>query len=212
MKELNDLMYLINSYKVQEVNVLTNPKRQKVSASDQRYWDFYQLIQKNKYKTDEDAAAAVGMAPSDKAFQRLKNGLKDRLLITMFFIDMDSEFHCEYAIKENQQITLLAQALILFNRSGFTAFMEVAKRCLKLALETENVSNIILICDKLTSVVVARPQWRSEFDRCQILFEEHIPIQTAENRLKLAYRRFIYDLTIKKGYKKEYAPQADATI
>lgn len=212
MKELNDLVYLITSYKVQEVNVITNPKRQKVSASDQRYWDFYQRIQKNRYKTDEEAAAAVGMNASDKAFQRLKNGLKDRLLSTMFFIDMDSEFDCEYVVKERQQITLLAQASVLFSRNAMTAFMEIARRCLKLALETENVANIIFISDKLSAVALSRPQWRSEFEKYLSLFRDYIPHQTSENYLRAAYKVLMNDLSIRKGYKKEYAPQADAIV
>jgi len=101
MKELKDLAYIITRYQVQEVNVITNPARKATKAGN-RYWELYTGIRDNRWATEADIAAHFGINVKDKAYNRLKNETKERLLDTLFFIDIENGEFNEFARQQHQ--------------------------------------------------------------------------------------------------------------
>jgi hypothetical protein len=211
MKELKDLAYIITRYQVQEVNVITNPAR-KVAKSDSRYWEVFVGVRDNRWKTDEEMAVHFKMDPKSKAFNRLKNETKERLLNTIFFINMENAEFSEYARQQHRLHKEWAQAKTLLMRGANDIFIDRAWKCLKLAIEIEDVATIVDAARHLCKLIVLRPQYHKDHEELLDIVQRYARVLKAEIKIQLEYEKLTKDLMIKKGYKMTYAAQAAEVI
>jgi hypothetical protein len=211
MKELKDLAYVLTRYAVREVDVITNPDR-KPTKTDNRYWEFYTGLREGRWQNDEEAARHFGMEPTDKSYNRLKNELKRRMRDTVLFIDPDAAELNEYSRRQQLLFKEWAQCAILVRRGAITAFMELGQKCLKAALDLEQLDIAIEVARMSMAVIVPRNQYHHKYQKMEGVIQKYLPALSAEIELQIAYNKIVLEIGGRKGYKKEYAPQADELI
>jgi len=90
--------------------------------------------------------------------------------------------------------------------------MERGYKCLKLAIELEDVIIVVETARLLSKLIISRPQYHKEHDDIVDIIRTYIPALMAEIEIQLAYEKFMKDLVVKKGYKVTYAAQAQALV
>lgn len=208
MEELKDLVYLLDRYAVRDINVITNPNK-KVNKENDRYWDFYVGIQKNKWDTEEEIAIYFGYkTKSDKGFRRLKEGLKERLLNCTFFIDLYTSEFSDYDRKCQESYRLALIAEWLQRRGANDIYFDIASKALSLAVEVRHPFLIVQVSAHLRGVYALYPKYSKEFESVSKLFHQYKSILDWELSAQTDYLRVISTLNNRKGYKKEFAPVA----
>lgn len=84
MQILRELVHIINKNKVRSIEVIGN-----ASDSKSMITEFYDAIVEERFKTDEEAAQYFYQSDEENQnYKKLKNRLKNRLINTVFFIDV----------------------------------------------------------------------------------------------------------------------------
>ncbi|MCB0569095.1 MAG: hypothetical protein KDC66_05005 [Phaeodactylibacter sp.] len=87
MNRINELVFILNRYKVRQVEVITNAPGPMDKTS--KFRDFYQLLCEGEISTEQEAAAWLGEPVESKKFKRFLAGFKNRLYNTVLFIDVN---------------------------------------------------------------------------------------------------------------------------
>jgi hypothetical protein len=211
MKELKDLAYVLTRYAVREVDVITNPDR-KPTKTDNRYWEFYTGLREGRWQNDEEAARHFGMEPTDKSYNRLKNELKRRMRDTVLFIDPDATELTEYSRRQQLLFKEWAQCSILLRRGATTAFLELAQKCLKSAMELEQIEIVIESARAMMTIMLRRAEFQKKHRELETIVKQSVPILNASIEIQLDYNNIIIELVQIKGYKKGHAPKVDALV
>jgi hypothetical protein len=175
---------------------------------ESRYVEFYNGLRDMRWSSEEQIAAHFGYALGDKGFRRLKEGLIDRLMNSVLFINLTGKEFTDFHLKVQEMYKLWAVAENLHRRGALTAYFRIGEKALALALETENLPAIIELCRGLKVFYATRPRFRKDFLRLSIIFDHYWPMYLAEVDSQKDYQEFISSLSEKKGYKKEYAVSA----
>ncbi len=207
MEDLKDIAYFLTRYQVRVVDVLTNPP-QGAEKKENRYWDFYLGLRENRWKCEEDAAAYFGLLPESKAFSRLKNEVRRRLYNTLLFIDATKPELSDYNRIAQDLMKDWAVADTLRRRGAIRAFLDLAWRCLQIALRIEHVAMVVDIAQMIKTSTFSRPNLSREYLRTKRIFDVYWPAYQAEVNLRQGYEDFILGLAANKGYKMDRAPEA----
>ena len=209
MQPLNDFVYILNRYTVREIDVITNPDRKK-TKEDSRYWEFYTGLQKGRWKDEDETAVYFGYSSkNDKGFRRMKEGLKERLMNSVLFIDLGAQGLMKHHQKAQELYKLWAISECLSRRGAFDAYYETATRALDIALDIENVSAIVEIVCRLRTYLAVRPNFNKEYKRLNQLYDKYWCTMKLEMDAQNDLLFIISNLVDKKGYKKEFAPIAE---
>jgi hypothetical protein len=211
MEVLKDIAYIITRYQAREIEVLTNPEK-KSGGQDSRYWDFYVNLRDNRWKTDEEAAAYFGLEYPSKNYNRLKNDTLKRLLNSVLFTDLNTSDSNDFQLANRELIRLWAIAEMLRRKSAHKAFLEVAGRCLDNAVRFENVEMIVAISRMIKLATISRPNQRKIYLHAEEMFRKYWPAYLAEVEMQNTYESLVFQLNNRKGFKKEFAPLAEAYI
>ncbi len=131
MNTLKELASIVTRYKVKSIQVIGNSRAKSTDQESNRYQNFYEAITTKQFTTEEEAAALFKLTPNDRAFKRLKNGLKKRLVNTLFFIDVNrSDFNGIQTAYYSAQKELCA-INILLDRGANSIAVEMAQNLLK---------------------------------------------------------------------------------
>jgi hypothetical protein len=208
MEELKDLVYILNRYTVRNIDVITNPEKKK-TKDELRYWEFYVGIDKDTWKTEDEAAQHFGYSSKgDKGFRRLKDNLKEKLLSAILFTDLSSSEFTDYQRKSQEAAKLSSIADHLHRRGATIIYFEVAEKALSLAIETESVFQIIQITSTIRLYYAVRPKLVKDFERVSKIFDKYWPLLQLELGAQRDYILLCSNLINKKGYKKEFVPLA----
>ena len=201
MEELKDLVYIINRYTVRNIDVITNPEKKK-TKDELRYWEFYIGIDKDTWKTEDEAAQHFGYSSKgDKGFRRLKENLKDRLLTTILFLEGDQVSSSEKIQKIQKLNRLFAISEVLRHKGSNSMHLEVTKDALSLAIEVENLLLIMYLSNTLRGYYYQRPSDKKEFDKYSKLFEDSWSAFQVQTELQNDYLLLSSSLVNQKGYK-----------
>ena len=208
MEELKDLAYIINRYSVRNIDVITNPEKKK-TKDELRYWEFYVGIDKDTWKTDDEAAQHFGyQSKGDKGFRRLKEGLKERLINSTFFLDLSSSEFSDYHRKTQEALRLTSIAENLGKRGAFDIYFDIAEKALALSIETDNIILVIQNVTSLRSFYAVRPKLQKDYERLSKIYTTYWPMLQIELEAHNDYLYIISNLTNKKGHKKDFAATA----
>jgi hypothetical protein len=212
MEELKDLVYLLDRYAVRDIDIITNPNKKK-TKEDSRYWDFYTGIQKNRWKLEEDAARHFGYnSKSDKGFRRLKEGLKDRLINTILFIENNEKGEDTNLVKFQEMYKLFAASEILRRKGAYAIYKDVANRALNLSLELENLLISTHLSNVLRSLYSKNPTNRKDYERVTKIFEKTWPSFVLQTNLHDEYLTLSNLLINQKGYKIKYCEKVNSVV
>ncbi|QHT66318.1 hypothetical protein GXP67_06425 [Rhodocytophaga rosea] len=145
MDSLSELIRLVTKKRVKKVELFDENSRNKSS----NYFKLFDGIHSQKYHSDADAAKDIyACDPSEKKYLILKTRLKQKLLNTLFFLDLDDENTPQYqsALYDCNKALYCAKVLLM-NGSKKIAIPAVEKT-LKRAQEFQ-LTDIELECAKI---------------------------------------------------------------
>ncbi|MBR9921879.1 MAG: hypothetical protein GYB31_13645 [Bacteroidetes bacterium] len=136
MKELAELISLVNRNKVKRIDVIGSGY-----SRESKYKELYDLIALGKVRTDQEAAELIypdkDQKTAKKYYNRLKRKLTERVLNTMFFIDTSSSkfnnlqkayYHCHKKF---------AEIKILLGRGGRKTAIKLSEQTIKKTITFE---------------------------------------------------------------------------
>jgi hypothetical protein len=201
MEELKDLTYIINRYSVRNIDVITNPEKKK-TKDELRFWEFYVGIDKDTWKTDDEAAQHFGyQSKSDKGFRRLKENLKERLLTTILFLEGDQVSSSEKIQKIQKLNKLFAISEVLKHKGAMSIYLDVANEALDLAIEVENLFFIVYITNILRGYYCQKHSEKKEFEKLNNIFEKYWPAFYTQTEVQHDYLLLAANFINQKGYK-----------
>lgn len=145
MEILHELTKIITPYKLRQMHVFGNPDQAETKLSK-----FYDGMINNKFQTDDDVAKALFDSNSEnQQFKNIKSTFKNRLLNTIFFMDLSMSGFDEYSkifIKCHKD---WAASKILLNKKAYQTAIEICLKTLKLADKVD----LVFLCMDITKTM-----------------------------------------------------------
>lgn len=145
MKDLIDLVKIVTKTKLREVELLGNK-----DDAGSKMREFYEMVADGRVATDEEAASYFYSADkASPAYQKLRRSLKDRLLNSLFVIDLKQPSYTDRQRAYYECYREWAAAKILFGKNAGTAAVGLAQKLLKVAKRYEFTELLVDICHSL---------------------------------------------------------------
>jgi len=173
MKELKEIVSLINRQGIRKLDVLTPSNKTGLM------YELFEGVQKGNFKTDEEAIAKIyGDANKKGAFVKLKNRLKNQLLNTILFADEGPGMtdNGRAFISCHRQFSIFN---ILVGRGGNQAGFSLGKRILKLSMKYEFTDLNLMISARMRKLS-ERIGDRKKFNYYNDLVHKYQKLQHAE--------------------------------
>ena len=200
MKVLQELIAIITKNKTRQIEIIG----QTAAENATKIQELYEKIAYNEFESEEDAAIYFFNKPAtSSSFRNLKNTLKNRLLNTVFFIDVSqSQFN------ENQKAYLncwknWAAAKILIGKAARLAPLEIAEKILQQSIYYEFTDlsvDILRFLRKHYSHFSQKPEL---FDHYNCLFKKYNEILNTEDEANEYYLKLVAKYTNKNAKKEE---------
>ncbi|MEZ5039837.1 MAG: hypothetical protein R2828_08095 [Saprospiraceae bacterium] len=144
MEELKALVKVISKNKVKKIELIGDG-----SSSHSNYQKLYEKISDDTLLTDEEGEAHFFAGSKNKAyyFSRLKKQLNERLLNTLFFIDVNQPNFTEYQKAYYSCYKAATATKILLGKHARLPAVKLAEKTLKHAIKFE-LTDIILLLSK----------------------------------------------------------------
>lgn len=200
MDTLQEIIQLLDRYKVRHIEVLTNASEGK----ENRYFECYAGMRDGRWESEDDMAQHFGLEPGSKAFTRFKNEVRKRLQNSILFIDTSLPEFNDY---NRASITLTQQwaiAKVLMHRGARKAFIEMAEQVLKVAIYYEFLDIIEEVLRHLITSIMPFPQYNKDFSRYMKMYEEYKEAHDAEKFIWKSVNSLIWPLVTRKGIPSEH--------
>ncbi|MCA0235999.1 MAG: hypothetical protein LCH81_06420 [Bacteroidetes bacterium] len=195
MDTLQEIVLLLDRYKVRQIEVLTNAS----DGKENRYFECYSGMRDGRWSSDDEMAEFFGFEPGSKAFTRFRNEVKKRLQNSLLFIDTSLPEFNDY---NRAAITLTQQwaiAKVLMHRGARKAFVEMAEQILKVAIYFEFLDIIVEVLQSLISSIMPFPQYNKDFPRYMKMYEEYKDALDAEKEVWKTVNTVMWPLVTQKG-------------
>ncbi len=132
MEELRELINVVSRNKIKDLEIVGRDE------GKSRYFDFYDRLLRGEFKDDKEAAHFYfGKEPGYSQYRKLKNKLRDRLINTTFFIDVNSpKFNDVQRAYYTCQRNVMA-IRILLGRNARRSAISLARKTLKKSVNFE---------------------------------------------------------------------------
>lgn len=160
LQSLKELAQVVTRNKVKSINTLSK------KGPESKIWDFYEGILNESFASDQDAAGYFyNKDIQHPEYRKLKNKLKERLINTSFFIDVNSpKFNTHQKAFYTCQRNLMA-VKILLGRYARTPAIELAEETLRKSIKYEFSDVSFELCKILRSHFAIHSQSHKKF--CQ---------------------------------------------
>jgi hypothetical protein len=185
MEELIKISELLDGYRIRKVDIIGN------DDSESRYTEFFNLLREGKLKNDTEAAKYFyGSKATDKslAYRRFKSTFRERLINTLFFIDMR---HPNFNDLETATMNIQkewAAINILFAKGDLRLPVELSERLLPIALKFELTEIVVYITDRLKNAYGGQIGNFKKYAYYKRLQKEQMEIWQAEIQAKDLYQ------------------------
>lgn len=208
MDVIKDIANALSRYDVRDIEVISN-KEYVCEKEASRYREFYLGLREKTWTAEEEIATHFNYASkNDKGFRRLKEGVLERLMNSILFVDLSGKEFTDFHRKVQEMYKLWLVAENLHRRGALIAYFDIAEKALSLAVETEILPAIIELSRGLKVFYAIRPRHRKDFIRLSIIFEQYWPMFQAEVEAQDDFLFFISNCSEKKGFGKKFAKQA----
>lgn len=214
MEDLKSFVGAITRNKVKQIDVIGNSK-----SSQSQVQQLYEGIIEGKINEEEDISATFFPDNENAPFyaSRLKKKLKNRLVNTLFFVDVNqqsfNEHNRAYLICYKQ----VTAAKILFGLNARQAAIPLAEDALKLALEFEFIELIISLARDLQLHYGTISGEKKKLDRMTEILNKFTKVLQAEIEAESYYAAIMQYFVASKATKPEvkneveqYAKQIEA--
>ncbi len=222
MDKLIELVNIVNRNKVKSIGVIGRP-----SGNDTLLNKFYDAIHDQKVKTEEEALVYLyGKSNNKKAYYKLKHQLKERLLNTLFLIDVKESKYSDRnkAYLESQKGMMALNFVINAGIARKTA-MWISEKLLKTATKWCFTEVAITTARFLRSYHASKSGDRKKIEKYDQIVRDYQELYNAEILVESFYcdlvsyyvidkstKRFIYDLADKHIREiKRYDPKIKST-
>ncbi len=131
--ELRELIMIVNRNRVKQIEVIGNPPARKSKAQE-----LYYLITENPDMVeDEYAKILYGTSATDRNYRALKKRLKERLLNTLFFIDLNEEGYNEQQRAYYSCMKDFSAAKVLIGKSAYCNGVSLMRKVLQKSIRYE---------------------------------------------------------------------------
>lgn len=146
MEDLKTLINLISKNKTKNIEIIGNE-----SESNSNYQKLYEGIVNGEFKDDLDASTFFFSNSNNRAyyFSRLKKQLHDRLINTLFFIDINQPNFSEYQRAYYTCYKAATVTKILISRHARSVAIKIAEKTIKYAAKFEFTDIILLLAKDL---------------------------------------------------------------
>ena len=185
MEELIGISKVLDGYRLKQVDIIGNDE------SKSRYTEFFNLLKEGKLKNDTEAAQHFyGKDSTDRSFtyRNFKNSFRERLVNTLFFIDMD---HAEFNDLETANMHIQkewAAINILFAKGDLRLPVMLAEQLLPTAIKFELTEIVVYITDRLKNSYGGQIGDIKKYTYYKWLQKEHMTIWQAEIQAKDLYQ------------------------
>ena len=145
MKQILELINVIDSYKAQNIQVLQNP-----FATNNKYSTFYKGIKEGSIQSDADAANLLyNSGPENHKYKKLKYRFRQRLLNSILFIDVNKPNYTDIQKAYYNCYKDWATVRVLLGKGAVRSAIAVAEKTLRHTLKFEftelscNISRVL---------------------------------------------------------------------
>lgn len=199
MEAITELINLITQKRIKKVELFDENNRNKSS----NYYKLFDGIHSQQYATDQEAAQDIyGCDASEKKYLILKSRLKQKLLNTLFFLDIreDKEFSPQKAALYECN-RMLYHAQVLFLNNSFEIAMPIIDKAYKKAQEFE-LTRIEYECISLLMQNYARQNQYQDFMNTKNTWEVLGKRLQAEHNAELLLQEAMLEASRAKARKK----------
>lgn len=202
---ISELIELIDSYKAQNVKVLQNP-----FTSQSKYSMFYRGIKEGVINNDEDASKLLyNCEPQDHKYKKLKYRFRQRLLNSLFFIDVHQPNYTDIQKAYYSCYKNWATINILFGKGAKKSAIAIAEKTLRQAQKFEFTEVVCNISRILRLNFATTKGDKRKFNFYNKLYKEQSRYLEAETLAEELYGDLIIDFVGSRATKKEYSKKAD---
>ena len=169
MKELLELIDVVNKHKVKHLEVFGN-----VSPRKTKIHEFYDKLSDGSFSNDEEAAAFFyETSPDDRRYKELKKRLVERLYNTVLFIDVQDDKYDKVAKVYYTCWKEYASAKVLAGRTAYLTAFPLMEKILKQAIRFGFMELILDICRTLRLHYGAHYLDAKKFDYYNDLYQDY---------------------------------------
>lgn len=145
MRNLVDLAQIVTKTKLRSVELIGEP-----GDGISKLQEFYDLVSEGRFADDDEAAGHFyGKNKNYPGYQKLRKTLKDRLVNSLFIIDLKQASYNDRQKAYYEAYKEWAAAKILFGKHARTAAAGLGRKLLKIARKFEFTELIVDICHTL---------------------------------------------------------------
>ena len=145
MKELRALVTLLSKQKTKNIEIIGQDEK-----PESLIHRLYHSISNNEISTEEEAIALLYQTNNKQAYNKLKNRLKQRLINTLFFIDVNKPSFTDYRKALHGVGKNWAAVILLLDRSARHTAIGIAETTLKTALKYDLTEFALLLARQIT--------------------------------------------------------------
>jgi len=205
MKELESLISVITKNKVKQIKIIGgNTKDQSLLST------FYKKVAEQEFENEEDALEYFyGDKPNKQYyFTRLKSNLKERLLNTLFFIDINQPSFNVHQKAYYNCYKNSAAVKILIGRSAKLPAINLAEKTIKKAIKFEFTDIVLTLSQDLRMQFGPILGNRKKYTEYNELVQKYSKIQAAELKAEEFYSDLAINFTKSRATKVEVLDQA----
>ncbi len=201
---LQALAEIVSRSKVKHIHVIGNP-----DSKDTKFERFYRALAEGHLHNDEEAAAFFYQSfPSNTAYQKLKNRLQERLINTLFFIDLTNPNFNDYQRAYYNCYKMATAVRILLARNARHAATSIAEKALDIALQFDLTDVAFSLLRDLRTHYGARKGFKDKYEEINRTLEEQTEILLAEIKAEKYVTDLAIDFARTKGAKPELVTKA----
>ncbi|HQU58490.1 MAG: hypothetical protein KDD02_06520 [Phaeodactylibacter sp.] len=206
MRDLIDLVNIVTRTKLRSVELIGDN-----SDGSSKMQEFYDLIADGSFSEDDEAAAHFyGADKSTPSFQKLRKNLKDRLVNSLFIIDLKQASYTDRQKAYYECYKEWAAAKILFGKNARTAAVGIARKLLKIAKKYEFTELIVDICHTLRLFHGTIEGDYKKYQQYNEDFKAHEQMWIQENRAEEYFIELSIGFINSKATKTEFQEKARA--
>lgn len=197
MEILKELANIVTKFKVRRINIITQD-----SSTPTKIREFYEGLVDEKFQTDEDASQFFYQSShKDGKYKKLKSNVRNRLIDTVFFIDVKQPSYNEQQKAYYVCYKEWAAAKVLFGKTARKAAIYLCLRILPKAIKFEFTELVTDISKTLRLHYGVRERDLKKYLYYDEIYKKNEKIVQAENLAEELYTelivKYVNDHTLK---------------
>ncbi|MCB0548497.1 MAG: hypothetical protein KDD19_13025 [Phaeodactylibacter sp.] len=206
MKDLIDLVQIVTKTKLRAVELIGDSWE-----GTSKLQEFYDLVTEGRFADDEEAAEYFyGKTKSYPGYQKLRKTLKDRLVNSLFVIDLKQSSYNDRQKAYYEAYKEWAAAKILFGKNARTAAAGLGRKLLKIARKFEFTELMVDISHTLRLYYGTIEGDEKKYQQYNEEFKTYEQLWIAENRAEEFFINLSIGFINSKATKAEFKERAVA--